>query len=289
MLIPGFLSCRDYTVIKDIPYTINQTSDRQKLDIYIPDNGDDLMPCLVWIHGGAWKYGSKDGLAPEIDTLLYHGYVVASIGYRLSGESIFPAQIYDCKAAIRFLKSNGKKYKLDSSRIAVAGASAGGHLASLIATSPGIADLEDRIQGYESASSRVNAVIDFYGPTDFLIMDMLPDVPPDSCGESDIHLSPDSPESLLLGCNIQDCPEKVKLANPATYISDDDPPFLIFHGTFDCVVTPLSSIELEKQLKETGIPVNLHLLTHAGHGGPEFITPEVKSLILDFLDDIFEK
>ncbi len=288
ILIPGYLFSQNYTKITDIPYTVNQTSERQKLDIYIPENSENLMPCLVWIHGGAWLSGSKDGLAPEIDTLLHHGYVVASIGYRLSGESIFPAQIHDCKAAIRYLKENGKKYKIDSSRIAVSGASAGGHLASLTGTSSDIPDLEDKTQGYKNASSRVQAVIDFYGPTDFLIMDMLPDSPPDSCREMDPHLSPDSPESLLLGCNIADCPEKVKFANPITYISDDDPPFLILHGTFDCVVTPASSVKLEKRLREKGVPVKLHLLTHAGHGGPEFVTPEAKSMILQFLVDILK-
>jgi acetyl esterase/lipase len=288
ILIPGYLFCQNYTKITDIPYTVNQTSERQKLDIYIPENSGDLMPCLVWIHGGAWMLGSKDRLAQEIDTLLHHGYVVASTGYRLSRESIFPAQIYDCKAAIRYLKENCEKYKIDSSRIAVAGASAGGHLASLTGTSSDISDLEDKTQGYKNASSRVQAVIDFYGPTDFLIMDMLPDSPPDSCGEMNPHLSPDSPESLLLGCNIQDCPEKVKFANPITYITADDPPFLILHGTFDCVVTPRSSIIFEKRLKEKGIPVKLHLVKHAGHGGTEFVTPEAKSMILNFLDGILK-
>ncbi len=283
----GFLLSQEYTKITDIPYTEEQTSEKQKLDIYIPQSFDGIMPCLVWIHGGAWQYGSKDGLAPEIDTILHHGYIVVSIGYRLSSEDIFPAQIYDCKTAIRYLKENSIEYNIDTSRIAVAGASAGGHLAALLGTSSNIPELEDKSQGSESASSRVHAVIDFYGPTDFLIMDMLPDVPPDSCGDSMKHLVSDSPESLLLGCNITECPDKVKLANPMTYISKEDPPFLIFHGTFDCVVTPKSSIEFKKQIKEKGIPVNLHLLPHAGHGGPEFVTDEVKSIILDFLNSVF--
>ena len=284
MLVSELLPGQDYVKIVDIAFTAPQISDKQKLDVYIPEGIDNLMPCLVWIHGGAWLYGTKDGLAPEIDTLLHHGYVIASTGYRLSSESAFPAQIYDCKSAICYLKKNNIKYSIDSSRIAVAGSSAGAHLASLIGTSSDIPELEDKNPGYKNVSSRVNAVIDFYGPTDFLIMDNLPDSQPDSCGESDPHLSPDSPESLLLGCNIQECPEKVKLANPMTYISEDDPPFLIFHGTYDCVVTPESSIEFEKQLKEKGVPVYLHLLHHAGHGGWQFVTPEIKALILKFLD-----
>ena len=99
-----------------------------------------------------------------------------------------------------------------------------------------------------------------------------------------IHLEPDSPESKLLGCNIEDCPIKVKLANPVTYITKDDPPFLILHGTSDCTVTPQSSILLEKKLKEKGIPTELYLLPDAGHGGEEFVSPEIKSLVLNFLN-----
>jgi acetyl esterase/lipase len=268
-----------YKVITDIPYTDSLISEKQKLDLYIP-NIDNPMPCLVWIHGGAWLSGSKDGLTREIDTLLHHGYVVASIGYRLSGESIFPAQIYDCKAAIRFLKEKGTKYKIDSTKIAVAGSSAGGHLASLIGTSSNVPSLEDKDLGSKKASSKVHAVIDFYGPTDFLIMDELPD----ECQNPMVHLDPKSPESLLLGCNISNCPDKVKIANPITYITKDDPPFLIFHGTSDCIVTPKSSILLEEKLIEKGITTEIYLLKNAGHGGKEFESSEVKTLILNFLN-----
>ena len=268
-----------YEVITDIVYTDSPVSDKQKLDIYI-QNSNSTMPCLIWIHGGAWLAGSKEGLAKEIDTLLQHGYVVASIGYRLSSESIFPAQIYDCKSAIRYLKKNGAKYNIDTAKIAVAGSSAGGHLASLIGTSSDILSLEEKTSAINKISCKVNAVIDFYGPTDFLIMDELPD----ECEDPMVHLYPKSPESLLLGCNIEDCPEKVNMANPITYVTKDDPPFLIFHGTSDCTVTSKSSILLEKKLKEEGVMVDLHLIQNAGHGGEEFITPEVKTLVLNFLE-----
>jgi acetyl esterase/lipase len=279
ILVTAKTSGQTYKVITDIPYTDNLISEKQKLDLYIP-NIDKPMPCLVWIHGGAWLSGSKDELAGEIDTLLYHGYVVASINYRLSSESIFPAQIYDCKAAIRFLKEKGIKYKIDSTKIAVAGSSAGGHLAALIGTSYNVPLLEDKNLGSKKASSKVQAVIDFYGPTDFLIMDELPE----GCQEPMVHLDPKSPESLLLGCNIEDCPDKVKMANPITYVTKNDPPFLIFHGTSDCTVTPKSSILLEEKLIEKGIKVELHLLPNAGHGGKEFVSSEVKTLVLNFLN-----
>jgi acetyl esterase/lipase len=276
---------QQYRIITDIPYTENRASNKQLLDVYIPES-DSLMPCLVWVHGGAWLAGSKDGLAPEIDTMLFHGYVVASIGYRLSSEAIFPAQIQDCKAALRYLKTKSQDFKIDSSRIAVAGASAGGHLAALLGTSCGVGFLEDPDQGYPDVSSRVKAVIDYYGPTDFLIMDNLPVTPPEKCENAMVHLTPNSPESLLLGCNIEDCPEMVKQANPITYISPDDPPFLIFHGTFDCVVTPRSSLLLEKALKENSLSVNLHLIPGAGHGGEQFLRQEIKTQLIHFLDEI---
>lgn len=163
----------DFTVIPDMPYTINNIPS-QSLDVYIPE-GTGLMPCVVWIHGGAWLAGSKDGLAPEVENLLHQGYVIASINYRLSSEAIFPAQIHDCKAAVRFLKENAAKFLIDTSKIAVAGSSAGGHLAALVGTSAGVDTLEDMSLGYTRATSRVQAVINYYGPSDFLIMDNLPD------------------------------------------------------------------------------------------------------------------
>lgn len=272
---------QDINVTKNIFYTPNPVSEQQKLDLYIP-NSETPLPCLVWIHGGAWKTGSKDRLGHNVEQLLKHGYVVASINYRLSDEAIFPAQIFDCKAAIRFLKANCKTYNIDSSRIAVAGSSAGGHLVALLGTSADVVTLEDQTMGYSNVSSRVQAVIDYYGPTNFLIMDNFPDG--SGCVHPALHCVPNSPESLLLGCNIADCPEKVKMANPISYITPDDPPFLIFHGTSDCTVTALSSIVFEKALKDQNIPVVLHLIQGAEHGGPQFSTPEINDMVLKFLD-----
>ena len=282
-LLSTALSAQNYTVTMDVSYTIIATSDQQYLDVYVPKS-ESVMPCVVWIHGGAWMFGSKTGLPKEVGHLLKHGYVVVSIGYRLSGEAIFPAQIYDCKTAICFLKANAVDYQIDSTRIAVAGSSAGGHLAALVGTSAGVSALEGKAQGSPVASSRVQAVIDFYGPTDFLIMDELPT----NCKNPQKHLVSGSPESRLLGCNIVDCPDKVKQANPITYITPDDPPFLIFHGKSDCTVTPQSSILLERQLKKAGLFADLNLISGAGHGGNEFLTRDVQTTILEFLDRVLK-
>ena len=283
LLFMGSVSAQNYTVTMDLSYAKIAISDQQYLDVYVPKS-KKAMPCVVWIHGGAWMYGSKTGLPQEVGFLLNEHYVVASIGYRLSGEAIFPAQIYDCKAAIRFLKAHASKYKIDTSRMVVAGASAGGHLAALVGTSAGVSELEDNEMGSPTVSSRVQAVIDFYGPTDFLIMDEFPE----NCVNPQKHLVPNSPESRLLGCNIVDCPDKVKQANPITYITTDDPPFLIFHGKADCTVTPIASELLTRQLTEAGVPVYLNLIPGAGHGGREFLSNGVKNKIKNFLKSVFD-
>lgn len=279
------LFSQDYKLISDLPYTIPLESYKQKLDIYIPQKDyKPAMPCLVWIHGGAWMFGSKDGLAKEIDTLLHHGYVVASIGYRLSSEDEFPAQIRDCKMAIQFLKTNARRYQIDSSKIAVAGASAGGHLAALLGTSAYVPEFERQSLGLKRPSTSVKAVIDFYGPTDFLIMDELPG----DCKDAMQHSNPNSPESRLLGCNIKDCTDKARKANPITYIDKNDPPFLIIHGKKDCTVTPQSSILLKKELKKSKVSAGLILIPGAGHGGDEFYSAEIKTKVLKFLDKVLK-
>jgi acetyl esterase/lipase len=230
-------------------------------------------------------FGSKDKLPKEVDTLLYHNYIIASIDYRLSNEEIFPAQIDDCKMAIQFLKANARRYQIDSSKIAVAGSSAGGHLAALVGTSSGKLEPQKIKIGLKKPSTRVQAVIDYYGPTDFLIMDILPE----NCVDAMQHSNINSPESRLLGCNILDCPEKVRIANPITYIDKNDPPFLIIHGKKDCTVTPQSSILLKKQLKKNKVPAELILIKDAEHGGDEFYEPELEAKVLDFLNKIFIK
>ncbi|MCK4751454.1 MAG: alpha/beta hydrolase, partial [Bacteroidales bacterium] len=160
---------QNYRKIKDIPYASHRVSHKQALDLYIPES-DGAMPCLIWIHGGAWLAGSKDGLPREVDMLPDHGYVVASIGYRLSSEAIFPAQIFDCKAAIRFLKANAGTYGIDPNKMAVSGSSAGGHLVALLGTSCDIQELEGELGEHLDQSSCVQAVCDFFGPTDLLAL-----------------------------------------------------------------------------------------------------------------------
>ncbi len=192
---------------------------------------------MIWIHGGGWQNGNKGG-GPAL-ALLEQGFAVATINYRLSGDAIFPAQIHDCKAAVRHLRGKAKEYGIDPERFGVWGSSAGGHLVALVGTSGDVKELEGEVGEFTSVSSRVQAVCDWFGPTDFLKM-------------GGRHDDAGSPESKLIGGPIQDNKELVAKANPITYVSADDPAFLIQHGDKDPAV-PYNQSELgEVPLGEAG-------------------------------------
>ena len=256
-----------------------------KLDLYLPE-GQGPFPLIIWVHGGGWTSGDKD-LNPNGAQIRQttRGYAVASINYRLSHEAKFPAQIEDCKAAVRWLRGNAGEYNLDPARIAAWGSSAGGHLAALLGTSGDVGGLEGN-EGNLGYSSRVNAVIDWFGPTDLLKMSS--DSLPFPCSFID-HDSPFSPESQLIGCAIQTCPDKAEPANPIRYVSADDPPFLIMHGTRDCLVGPRQSERLRDALAVAGVEVTLKFIEGAGHGGSAFDDAENRKLVEDFLDQHLSK
>lgn len=248
------------------------------LDLYRPEGEARNLPVVVWVYGGAFRAGSKDDRQTAGATwLAQHGYAVAAFNYRLSQVAKFPAQTHDTKAAIRWLRANAAKYGLDAGHIAAWGASAGGHLSAMLGTSGGVAELEGDSE-VQKDSSRVQAVVDFFGPTDFLQMDAkaLPG------GQK--HDAADSPESQLIGGPIQENKEKASLANPVRYVTPDDPPFLILHGERDPLVPVNQSELLYEALKKAGVDVTFHKIVGAGHGGPQFSTPVVRAMVLAFLD-----
>jgi acetyl esterase/lipase len=251
--------------------------ERQRLDLYLPENAAGPLPVIVWIHGGAWLAGSKD-FAGEVVDFVEKGYAVASIGYRLSQHAQFPAQIEDCKAAIRWLRANADKYGLDGDHIGVGGPSAGGHLAALVGTTGDVQELEGD-GGHADQSSRVQAVVDFFGPSDFSQMSAHSEK-----GSPLNHDAPDSPEARLIGGPVQENPEKVQRANPIHYLTKDDPPFLIVHGDRDSIVPCHQSELLDEALKQEGIEVTFHKLAGAGHGGPQFNSDRVKSAMESFFE-----
>lgn len=248
---------------------------RLLLDLYVPEQADGPTPLIVWIHGGGWQSGNKDQWRPAAP-LIAQGYAVASLDYRLSGEAVFPAQIEDCKAAIRWLKANGKKYNLAIDRVAVWGSSAGGHLAALVGTSGDVKDLEGTVGGNLDQSSRVQAVVDYYGPTDLQAFVATP--------RYEGHANASSPESKLLGGAVKEVPDKAKRANPITYVDAQDPPYFIVHGADDPVVPPNQSELLHAALKKAGAVSTLTILPGAGHGGPGFAQPELATKVGEFLN-----
>jgi acetyl esterase/lipase len=229
------------------------------------------------VHGGAWSGGSKDYPGQAL-AFVGKGYAVASVGYRLSQHAVFPAQIEDCKAAVRWLRANAKAYQLGPEHIGVWGASSGGHLAALLGTTGGVKDLEGK-GGNPDQSSRVQAVVDFFGPTDFLQMDAHA-----VAGARLKHDSPSSPESRLIGGAIQKNVEKVQRANPIRYVTKDAPPFLIAHGEQDPLVTCHQSELLYEALKKAEVEVTFQKIPGAGHGGREFSTDKMQAAIREFFD-----
>ena len=243
---------------ENVAYT-NEGSSAQSLDLYASKEAKNV-PLIIWIHGGAFLFGSKEGFPVEPVPLgfLLDGYAIASINYRLSPEAVFPAQLEDCKAAVRWLRSHADEFGIDPNRIGVWGASAGAFLAALLGTTGGTREFD--VGENLICSSRVQAVCDFFGPTDFLQMDShrLPD--------GQIHNDPDSPESKLVGGPIQDNREKVGRANPITYVTKSAPPFLIVHGTQDRLVPINQSQLLAASLESAGVSVKFYPVEGAGHG-----------------------
>ena len=221
--------------------------------------------------------------------LVPHGYAVVGINYRLSQQAIFPAQIHDVKAAIRWIRAHATDYGLEPDHIGAWGSSAGGHLVALLGTSGNVSthtvgditlDIEGSVGDYLSYSSQVQAVVDWFGPTDFLRMG---DVP----GASN-HNRPHSPESRLIGGPIQANPELSTLANPITYISAEDPPFLIMHGTDDRTV-PINQSELlyealQASLTPQGTEVRFESVSGAGHGRNALSRDRLLAQVVTFFD-----
>jgi acetyl esterase/lipase len=242
--------------LRDVAYVPNG-HERQKLDLFLPPGATNPLPLIIWVHGGAWLGGSKEQ-CPAL-RYLQNGYAVASINYRLSQHATYPAQIEDCKAAVRWLRTHAKENGIDPERFAVWGASAGGHLVALLGTTGDVKKFD--VGANLGVSSRVQAVVDFFGPTDFTQMQKysLTNAPFN-------HDAADSPEAKLIGGAVQGNKHKAATANPITYISKDDPPFLIMHGNRDNIVPYQSSELLRDALQKAGVPVTLKIVEGAGHG-----------------------
>lgn len=264
---------------KDISYIPNG-DEAQKLDIYLPEKAADKpLPLVVHIHGGGWIGGSKYPCA--VAPMVLRGYAVASVEYRFSQKAIFPAQIQDCQAAIRWLRAHAKEYHLDTEHVGVVGGSAGGHLSSLVGTSGG-KNAFPKIGGNEEQSDRVQAVCDIFGPSDFSTV--VQQAADDKNVKNIFQFNtPADPYSSLIGTKLDD-KVKADAVSPVHYVSKDNPPFVILHGTHDTLVPYAQSEEFEAVLKEKGVAVWLQKIPGAGHGGPAFNKPGVIQLMQDLFD-----
>jgi acetyl esterase/lipase len=252
----------------------------QKLDLYLPEQPPAKpLPLIVHIHGGGWRGGNK--FPCPVTGMVLKGYVVASVEYRFSQKALFPAQIQDCQAALRWLRAHSKKFGFDPQRVGVIGASAGGHLSALVGTAGGKQAFAP-IGGHLDQSDRVQAVCDIFGPADFTT------VVQQAAADKNVKNiftfnSPSDPYSLLIGTQLDDTP-KATAVSPIHYLSKDSPPFLILHGTHDTLVPYAQSEQLAAALKAKGVETWLQTLPGSGHGGPAFGKPAVLKLTQDFFD-----
>jgi acetyl esterase/lipase len=239
------------TVEKDIVYGKGGDTKLQ-LDLAMPKDGKGPFPAVVFLHGGGWRAGQRQQMRPLIEGAARRGFVAVTVSYRLAPKAKFPAQIEDCKAAVRWLRANAKKYKINPDRNGAVGFSAGGHLACLL----GAGSKADKLEGSggnAGQSSRVQAVVSFFGPTDFSTREWTKDL-------EEAVVVP------FLGGTIDDRPEVYKQASPITYVSKESPPHLFFHGDKDKLVPVDQSKRLAKKLQGAGVPARVVVFEGDGHG-----------------------
>jgi len=256
-----------------------------KLDIAYPKDNKGKLPAVIYIHGGGFSGGEK----PTDRTIFFakNGFVGIAVEYRLSGEAKFPAAVNDCKTAVRWTRARAEKYGIDSDKIGVIGESAGGYLVAMLGTSGGDAYLEGEGRPYRRYSSKVQAVVDLFGPTDFARMN---DVP---TGMD--HNAANSPESQFLGKLVQEDPGLVKKASPITYVDANDPPTLMIHGENDNLVIIQQSELLYNALTKAGVKAKLVRVKNAGHGfaaspAGASISPsanEIEAMEVQWFKDVF--
>jgi acetyl esterase/lipase len=250
-----------------------------RLDLYTPSGAASPLPTLLYLHGGAWALGDKSDMAVErLMPLVAHGFAVASANYRLVPSVTYPAPIHDVKAAVRWLRANAAEHGLDPDRIALGGASAGGHLASLAALTAGDAELEGDVGEHAGVSSAVSAVVAYFPGSDLLI----------SGGRNPLEsqILPPPPTAALLGLDrIDDDPELVRSASPRYRAHAGAPPHLILHGDRDTMVNHEQSRLLHEALSAAGASSLYLLISGAGHEDPQFVRPAVTATVAGFLSE----
>jgi acetyl esterase/lipase len=244
------------------------------LDLYLPEKPEG-SPLVIWVHGGGWKGGSKQNCF--VKWLSNFGYTVASINYRLVDIAKWPAQLHDCKGAIRWLRANAQTYGYNPDCVIAAGASAGGHLVALLGTTGDSEELEGNVGGNREQSSRVQAVVDYYGATDFLLR---------SRTQSWKVNKPGSVVYNLLGGPANQLVDKAKQASAKFHVTPNDAPLLVFHGGKDTTVLMNQTDAIEEAYKKHNLPVTVYRLKDAGHGGFVFYSAENAKHLCEFLEAV---
>ncbi|MEM9478031.1 MAG: alpha/beta hydrolase [Verrucomicrobiota bacterium] len=242
-----------------------------KLDLTVPDDVAN-PPLVIYIHGGGWQKGSYK--RNHLSVLPEHGFAVASIGYRLTDVASFPAQIHDCKGAVRWLRANAEKYGYNAEKIGVVGTSAGGHLALLLGTSGDLKPLEGTVGGNADQSSRVQAIINYYGPSDFLLRSKTQPAKTEN---------PAGSVYKLLGGKASENPTMAKLASGAWHVTEDDPPLLNIHGKKDKTVLFDQAERIKEVYEAAELPLEFIAPEDSGHGGKEFFSGELLEKVVAFL------
>lgn len=258
---------------KDIEYA-TVDGHRLGLDLYLPETSNNSPSLVVWVHGGAWRSGSKSSM--PIGFLVTAGYAVASVDYRLSSTARFPAQVHDIKAAIRFLRARATHYGYSTERIAIAGASAGGHLAALVGVSNGHEELEGSVGAHQEQSSSVHAIIDYFGASN--LETILKQSTPHGLGVRIPALQ------LLLGGQPEDKSDLAKLASPVRHVDHHDPPLLLLHGDQDPQMPINQAHELHGAYLENQLPVSFEVIHGASHGGKAFYDTRRNRIVRNFLN-----
>jgi acetyl esterase/lipase len=253
----------EVAIVRDLDY-VQRDSGPLKADVYLPA-GEGPFPAVLAVHGGAWRAGNRVQMAVYAQKLAAAGFTTVSINYRLAPDHKFPAQIEDCKSAVRWMRKNAAKYKIDPTRVGAVGYSAGGHLVALLGATDPSCGLEG--PDADSTSTRLQCVVAGGAPCDFR------PIPPNS-----------ERLAFWLGAVRAEKPEIYELASPASFVSKDDPPILFFHGDADTLVPIAGAEAMVKQLGAAGVPAQLYTIAGAGHI-QAFLDPKAQDETVKFFEE----
>ncbi len=257
------LSAGEFQTVRDVTY-VERGGEPLVADICVP-NEPGPLPAVLLVHGGAWRMGNKAHMRIYADKLAAAGFTCVSINYRLAPKHTFPAQIEDCKSAVRWMRKNADKYKIDPTRVGAVGYSAGGHLVALLGATDPSCGLEG--PDADATSTRLQCVVAGGAPCDFRLM------PPQI-----------DRLAYWLGGTRGEKPEAYELASPLKFVTADDPPTLFFHGDADSLVPIFGAKAMIKRMTEVGVPAELCTLPGAGHV-PAFLDPKASDETVKYFEE----